>query len=236
MILFWPKMFSKIVSGFLEIFFPFSCHVCRSASSFGIVICEKCKERLEAQISEPFRITDVSSRCPIWSLGIYEDVLSKVIKSIKYKPSLKLISEIFPRVQAVLTLQRVLEFPDVVVPVPLHFKRERKRGFNQAFLLGEMISKTCGASFSPILQRIRETTPQADCDENQRATNLLGAFSLAEGVISSIFRGKKIWLVDDVSTTGATMDNCAEVLLPLKLSSLNAIVLAHSPKVFGARL
>ena len=100
----------------------------------------------------------------------------------------------------------VLAGADAVVPVPLHRRRERTRGFNQAALLAESL----GLRVLPALARVRPTEPQVDLPEAQRHRNVRDAFALKTRAIEC--EGKILVLVDDVSTTGATLEACARVL------------------------
>lgn len=98
---------------------------------------------------------------------------------------------------------------DVVVPVPLHPRRERDRGFNQSALLAREIASRLGIDYAPrALERVRRTSPQArEPDSAARARNVAGAFAPRQPVV-----GRAVLLVDDVMTTGATLRACATVL------------------------
>jgi ComF family protein len=99
------------------------------------------------------------------------------------------------------------EPPDAVVPVPLHPRRLRARGFNPAALLGRSAARVAGARFSAhCLRRVRDTPSQTGLDRQARRRNVTGAFA------SSAAPEACVWLVDDVVTTGATLSECARVL------------------------
>lgn len=107
-------------------------------------------------------------------------------------------------------------YPDIkeqatmLVPVPVHKKRERNRGFNQAALLAEEISRNMGTPcVCKQLLRCKETIPQSKLDYTQRRLNCKDAFLAAD---NSIFKEQVILLVDDIFTTGATLDACATEL------------------------
>ncbi len=102
-----------------------------------------------------------------------------------------------------------LERIDALVPVPLHKNRRRERGFNQAELLAQGLSRRTGVPCREVLERVRDTEPQSRLHPRDRAGNLRKAFALRPG---EDVRGQRLMLIDDVFTTGATMNECARVL------------------------
>ncbi|MFQ3577686.1 MAG: ComF family protein [Verrucomicrobiia bacterium] len=101
----------------------------------------------------------------------------------------------------------------LLVPVPLHKRRLRERGFNQSTLLAESLSKARGWPVVELLVRTRATPTQTALDRSQRTRNLSGAFEVNPKHSPAIFAGRSVLLVDDVVTTGATVHECASVLL-----------------------
>lgn len=99
---------------------------------------------------------------------------------------------------------------DLIVPVPLHAKRLRWRGFNQALLLARHLSGAYGIAVDPfVLRRIKETPPQTQLNEEERRRNMRGAFALES---RRSIEGRKVLLVDDVYTSGATVNECSRTL------------------------
>jgi ComF family protein len=125
-----------------------------------------------------------------------------------------------------------LPLPDLYIPVPLHPRRLRFRGFNQSALLADTLSDTLTpGSALPVLEncllRTRSTKPQMKTrSREERRGNLKNAFALATGSGESI-RGKTVWLIDDVATTGTTLEECARVLKEAGAKSVFGIVLAR---------
>ncbi len=114
---------------------------------------------------------------------------------------------------------------DVIVPVPLHIRRLRWRGFNQALLLAKPLAKRFGVPLDPfILRRTRATPPQVSLGEADRRRNIAGAFAVR---IPGLVRDRSALLVDDVYTTGATVNECARALRRAGARRVDVLVLAR---------
>ena len=98
---------------------------------------------------------------------------------------------------------------DMIVPVPLYWKRQQQRGYNQSEVLAKMLSRYLKIPVKTPLKRIRHTTRQATLSREERLKNLKGAFAVPK---QPTVAGKKILLIDDVLTTGSTLHACAEAL------------------------
>ena len=99
--------------------------------------------------------------------------------------------------------------PQVLVPVPIHRERRRRRGYNQAELLTRGLSARTGIPSDPrLLFRVRRTRVQASLDDRERRKNVKGAFAVRDDVCPY----QRILLVDDIYTTGSTIDACAAIL------------------------
>jgi len=113
---------------------------------------------------------------------------------------------------------------DLIVPVPLHRRRERERGYNQSSLLaGEMGRRTGIPVEAGVLRRTRDTAPQVSLTSpDQRRQNMVGAFECTANVA-----GVRIMLVDDVATTGSTLSACSMPLVTAGASSILGVALAR---------
>lgn len=114
----------------------------------------------------------------------------------------------------------VLDGADALVPVPLHRSRRRARGFNQA----EELARHLGPRVLPALRRVRATPSQTDLPASRRHANVRGAFALLRGID---VRDLSVVLVDDVSTTGATLEACARVLKAAGAGEVRAVTAAR---------
>jgi len=114
--------------------------------------------------------------------------------------------------------------PELVVPVPLHPKRLRARGFNPAGLLSRAVARAIGSRAGPrALRRVRETPSQTGLDRAARQRNVAGAFACSRETPRSV------WLIDDVVTTGATLSECARVLRRHGTRLIVAVCVARTP-------
>ncbi|MBE6366388.1 MAG: ComF family protein [Lentisphaerae bacterium] len=113
---------------------------------------------------------------------------------------------------------------DVIVPVPLHWQRYLQRSYNQSELLAGMLARQLQKPHRNLLKRTRPTIRQATLNRAERLKNLQGAFAVKN---PAQVQGKKILLVDDVLTTGATLHACAEALLQAGAESVVVFVIAR---------
>ena len=115
---------------------------------------------------------------------------------------------------------------DVIVPVPLHGRRERERGYNQAALLARELGRRTGLPVEPALRRTADTPPQVDMvGLDERRANIEGAFECVADV-----RSRRVLLVDDVVTTGSTMGACAAPLKAAGASKVWGLAFARQPE------
>ena len=156
------------------------------------------------------------------SVGEYEGTLREVIHALKYSGRRSLA-----RPLATLMTTRgadVMCDADAVVPVPLHWRREYQRGFNQARELAQHL----GPPVVEALCRRRATRAQVELAAAHRRTNVAGAFAIRRRFQSSgRIPGKKLLLIDDVRTTGATLESCARVLKDSGVSEVYALTAAR---------
>ena len=115
---------------------------------------------------------------------------------------------------------------DWLIPVPLHPSRERDRGYNQSDLLARQLARRVNVPISARgLRRTRATAVQMTLNAAQRRENVAGAFECVEPRV----RGAQVVIVDDVGTTGATLDACAQALLKAGAASVMGLTLARTP-------
>jgi ComF family protein len=155
----------------------------------------------------------------------YDDVARTLVHALKYQDR----TDLAPAMGRWMARagRELLKEADVLVPVPLHWKRAWGRRYNQSGALARIIERQSGVKLSTeALKRIRPTQQQIGLTRPQRASNVQGAFKVATERQSEI-AGRRVVLIDDVLTSGATLDACARALLRAKAASVDALVFAR---------
>ncbi|MFQ5481346.1 MAG: ComF family protein [Nitrospinaceae bacterium] len=160
------------------------------------------------------------------SLGTYESVVRSLICFFKYQKQPVAVKEFIPALEAHFQGERERYAGFGVVPVPLHVKKLKVRGFNQAFIVAREVARILSLPiWTKGLVRVRETPPQAGLSRRQRMENLRGAFLLDR---PEEWAGKRVLLVDDVLTTGATAHEVARLLKRAGVKAVHVITLARA--------
>lgn len=146
--------------------------------------------------------------------AVYEGVVRDAVIALKYRGQRRMAEPLGDLLAAELhaAMQQGAR-ADLLVPVPLHVQRQSQRGFNQAELLARRCSARLGIPVAAhLLLRQRATSPQVGLSLAERHTNIAGAFALASQHARTRVAGRHLVLIDDVSTTGSTLDAAAEAL------------------------
>lgn len=218
--------------------------LCVGCGKFGTYFCSKCIENItQGDLVCPSceRSAIGGSTHPLcrgkwkldglWSLGVYRDPLRKVIQKLKYRYVSEL-AEVLTDLMVSYWAKYTPQFFDelkkggdwIIVPVPLHPRRQKERGFNQSALLGQILSKKIGLKYSEALKRVRFTKPQVGLKSHQRKDNIRNAFALPPNYQ---LPATNYLLIDDVWTTGSTLKECAYVLKRNGAGKIWAITLAR---------
>ena len=201
-------------------------------------LCSCCGLPFESRQGIDHRCGDCSASLKKFRIAraplVYEQIFTEVIHCYKYKGKIQLAR---PLAELLLTAFRFFwdkDSIDVVVPVPLHLKRLRKRGFNQVYLLIRNWQTIAGQVHldlndlqieRDVIVRNVSTVPQTGLGRRQRAANIKDAFELVD---EAKIIDKRILLVDDVYTTGATVDECARLLLQHGAAHVDVLSLARA--------
>lgn len=238
----------RVLCGFFNQLFPDDCRVCgeRLHEVSRIPVCSRCLGEPAPLTAEYYCIAcrtpfvtpyplDKSGRCglcraglqgfdAVYSFGSYEGTLRKLIHLFKYNgmeplagPFGRMLAQVLPRDQRF----------DLVVPMPLHWWKRWQRGFNQAELLANEISRRWNVPVERVVRRRRATAAQAGLSNAQRRKNVAHVFAAPKG---KPLDGRRVLLVDDVFTTGATASSCARVLKRAGAAHVTLLALARTDR------
>lgn len=237
----------SILSRILDAVYPHRCYACDEPSTHA-GFCDRCTSAIRppsrsscAICGQPFATVDGADHlcgrclrkrpafararaCALLHARNDADPLRRALHRYKYRPD-----PCLARGLGRLFTERGCDLagtPDVIVPVPLHLDRLRWRGFNQSILLARHLQRSLGTPLEvDALERLRPTAPQVELDETARRRNVAGAFAVTD---VSVVRGRRILLVDDVLTTGSTVQACSLALLRAGAGSVDVLVLARA--------
>lgn len=227
-----------------DLLFPPQCLCCekRLDTSRPPLICPFCREGLQC-ISSPL-CTTCGSPFPSGedhlcgaclcnhyffdyarSALFYQSPVSNLLLALKFSNATSTVATL-KKIADESGMLACFAVPDIIIPVPLHIERLRERGFNQAL----MLARHCFPQWrklihADLLIRTRATTPQSSLSGQQRRQNLKGCFQLTR---AGLLTGKKILLVDDVFTTGSTINECSRVLRREKPKRIEVFTVARS--------
>jgi ComF family protein len=155
----------------------------------------------------------------------YDDIARKLVHALKYGDRLDL-APIMGRWMARAGRELIAD-ADALLPVPLHWRRQWARRFNQSAVLAHVVAETSGRSVAyGALKRVKATPQQVGLDKSERAHNVQGAFRVPAAGKAEVV-GRRLLLVDDVLTSGATVDACARALLRAGAAGVDVLVFAR---------
>jgi ComF family protein len=246
------SMIEYIKEGLLNFVFPLDCKICGKPirESKGYSICEDCFKTIElierpycVKCGKPLMPTDAFKQdrgilclnCKrkkysfefSRSVGIYHRVLKKCIHLFKYYGEKKLAKPLGKlMVDYLLKNNEFKNKLDLIIPVPLHKNDLKKRGFNQSVLLGKVIGDYFSIPVGESVLIKKKLTPfQINLSKKEREKNILRAFSVEK---PEEVKGKNILILDDVFTTGATVEECAKELMKAQAKNIFVLTLART--------
>ena len=231
---------SSLFDNFIDLIFPPRCVICKSKSRK--IICEDClgkivylKPPICGVCGKPWDKYFEGSLCEdcakggapfslARSVALYDGMLKEAIHKFKFDGKRKIAPYLSKLLVAYLQYGDIpIKDINVVIPIPLSKKREKQRGYNQSKLLTEGIARHYSIPLDDAsLKKIRDVTPQFELSRKERLQNIRGAFR------SSQLAGKKILLIDDIYTTGATAREAASALKTAGAKNVYVLTLARA--------
>ena len=235
----------ELLHSAVSLLYPPGCTICRKSIRAGEYLCDqcetkavrivapfcqKCSEPFEGSITNTFACANCAHRTIYFDAAVAayrgRGIVRQIIHEFKYGRQIHLRHLVGRWLNSALDDERLRQSHfDVIVPVPLHPTRQRERGFNQASLLAELLSAQTSIPVKPLLERTRYTTTQTALDRSERMENLHNAFRLRK---NADVRGLRVLLVDDVLTTGSTLNECARILKRASAFSVHAATAARA--------
>lgn len=233
-----------VADGLVGLFYPPHCAKCHADTASGVHLCAACGEHAKKieppfcrQCSQPFegaiegefdcancRDRTFHFDCAV-TRYLSQGVVREFVHRFKYDHHFYLRHPLAGWLAEALADERIRARPfDAFVPVPLHAARFRERDFNQAEVLAHLLARQTGQPVLHALKRIRYTTTQTRLDREQRMENLRNAFRVHH---AAAVHNRHLILVDDVFTTGSTVEECARVLREAGAASVRVVTVAR---------
>lgn len=208
----------------LELLFPKFCFGCQKERSY---LCQDCKSILGILNSHQ-KYSGKNLKDLYWATPYQNFLIKKLIQKFKYQSFVRDLSQYLASliIEHFQLLDNKPDFLDfILIPVPLEKRKLKWRGFNQAEEISKELSKFLKIPVvNDCLLKIKETIPQVKLQEEERKKNVLGAFLIKN---ESKIKQRKILLVDDIYTTGSTIEECARVLKESGIKEVIGIVVAR---------
>ncbi len=228
----------KVLSSVVNLLFPTRCVVCGLLHDSPLCpacaadlpytsghLCGCCGTTLAHETDSCDSCVAIIGDWTCRSLMVFEHTGRDVIHALKYSNGRRLASVLAEAVAQ--RIDRTFLDVDVLTYVPLHPARRAERGYNQSLLVARALGKLIGVPIAHALRQVRRTADQAHLSAEDRRANVLGAYDSTGG--SAICRGRRVLLIDDVLTTGATARECAAVLLRAGAAEVRVVTLARAP-------
>jgi ComF family protein len=211
-----PFPFASFLLPLLDLLYPPRCVVCREPGLERF--CAVCRHTIMAA-EPPLRVRSLlAGRACV---GVYTGPLREAVLYLKYHDRRALADDLGALLAARLEEVRDEWQPEALVPVPIHPQRRRERGYNQAELLAAALGERCDLPVRDALERVKDTLPQVGLPRGKREENVRNAFSPRAGGAP----GRRAVLIDDVQTTGATLEAAARALLAAGAHQVYALTL-----------
>ena len=208
------EVLNKIKEGIVDILLPKRCVACGKEGKY---ICEKCSLFL-SEAPSIFMTGDLEELVSAWE---YEGLIKEIISKIKYDGMFDAVDEL---------VEKAFEIREPYIPedttitfVPMFKKKEMQRGFNQAELIAKKVGELTGREVLPLLEKIKDTPSQTELNKEERIVNVKDSFR----IVKEVSCYNNVLLVDDIWTSGATMQECCRTLKKSEVKRVFGFTLAR---------
>ncbi len=240
---------TAVLAGISELVFPRRCALCREQLLDGILydVCESCKSKITVHVGAACTVCARPMDGELHEAGVircgrcriksppydktifclrYENEVRELLHLLKFSGREGLVYLFAPMMSSRLYREPERAEIDFVVPVPLHYRRLLKRGFNQSYLLAREVARDLAIKMAcEALIRKKDTKAQFEHTRSERFKNIRGAFAVRD---AALVKGRKLLLVDDIMTSGATMYEASKTLKKAGARKVYCLVAARA--------
>lgn len=214
----------KSTKSSLNLIYPPICGICGKLNSN--FLCNKCQKKLESQAK--FKIEKNSNTNYYFEEHLYifeyQGMIRKVILNYKFNDKSYLYKTIVNFLLKNEKFFQILQFYDTIIPVPISKKRRKERGYNQSELIAKEIAKNIQKEYNKqCLFKTKNITEQSKLNREERQKNIQGVYKLYN---PQKIQNKKILLIDDIYTTGSTVNECSKILIQAQPKKIGVLTLA----------
>lgn len=218
------KRRKQILNQILNLIYPPKCGICGKLNSN--FLCNKCQKQLESQAK--FKIEKNQNANYYFQEHLYifeyQGMIRKVILNYKFNDKPYLYKTIVNFLLKNQKFFQILEFYDIIVPVPISQERKKERGYNQSELIAKEIAQNTSTEYNnQCLFKTRNIIEQSKLNKEERQKNIQGVYKLYN---QEILQNKKILLIDDIYTTGSTVNECSRILKQAQPKKIGVLTLA----------
>jgi competence protein ComFC len=221
------QLLSNIPKAALNLILPLSCYGCKAGLPYDSkrVLCKNCFEKITSSCASSCQLPHESSYIEkIYNCCAYKDTAKELIHKFKYEKKLHIEHILIDILDFFLKYKMLSEKIDFITAVPMHPADFRKRGFNHSAILAKGVAVKTNIKFKDILIKIKKTEAQVHLTRTQRIINIKDAFTCKK---LPGLKDKTALIIDDVFTTGSTINECAKTLKTCDVGAVFALTLAR---------
>lgn len=212
-----------MLENIINLFYPKVCGICEKISKEDI--CNKCKVKMKQYMRNKKHIYLTKYYTTHMYVFDYKDIIRQKILQYKFQEKTYLFRGFVKIIVNDKKICGFLKKYDIIIPVPISKKRKRRRGYNQSELIAKMIAKQANKLICrcDVLYKQKETLPQSSLNKEKRQENIKDAYYIKN---KQVVQNKKILLLDDIYTTGSTVNECSKMLKQAGAKEIGVLTLA----------